>query len=116
MATAFVPTGSSSSGNSSDDEIREAFEGHTRYSSLTSMKSSLKDFQQESPHSWAADPLSVKRPLKVLPLGHRKPKYFAQMSSAYAERPRLNFDKMQHSKRLVMVSNISSPEHIVSSS
>ncbi|XP_064403781.1 uncharacterized protein LOC135349209 [Halichondria panicea] len=96
-------TGSSSSASSSDDEIKEAFEGHTHFHYSPVMKTSLKDFKQGSPLSWGTDPLFANRPLKALPVGHRKPKYFAQMSGSYAERPRLDFNKMQHSKRLVMV-------------
>ncbi len=99
-------TGSSSSASSSDDEIKEAFEGHTHFHYSPIMKTSLKDFKQGSPLSWGNEPLFANRPLKTLPVGHRKPKYFAQMSSAYAERPRLDFNKMQHSKRLVMASAV----------
>ena len=104
--------GSSSSGSSSDDEVKEAFEDHThqRYSFLpltsqTFSWNSLKETKQGYPHTWTADPICSCRPVKVVPVGHRKPKFFAQMSTNYAERPRLDFNKMQHSKRLVMVSS-----------
>ena len=53
---------------------------------------------------WNPDPFVANRPLKVVPIGHKKPKFFAQMSSSRNERPHLDFNKMQHSKRLIMVS------------
>jgi len=60
------------------------------------MKNSLK----QGPHrAWDY------RPHKAMPAGHKKPKYFAQMSNSNSERPRLDFNKMQHSKRLVVVSS-----------
>ena len=89
-----LPAGSSSSGSSSDDEVKEAFENTA------------------SPHSlWPGHTHPWPRPIRVPPTGCRKkaPKYFAQMSSAGAiERPRLDFNKMQYSKRFVMVSVLSS--------
>ncbi len=98
--------GNSSSGCSSDDEVREAFEGHAHFHHSPVMKSSLNELKQGSPHSWSIDPRfsTNSRPLKVLAVEHGKPKYFAGMSSnTFTERPRLDFNKMQHSKRLVMV-------------
>lgn len=97
-----LPAGSSSSGSSSDDEVKEAFENTA------------------SPHSlWPGHTHPWPRPIRVPPTGCRKkaPKYFAQMSSAGAiERPRLDFNKMQYSKRFVMVSVLSSlPCHTRSS-
>ena len=83
-------TEGSSSASSSDDEIKEAFE-----SCLPS-----------SPPAWRAGHTHwVQRPVRVAPSSYRKrvPKYFAQMASTAAiERPRLDFNKMQ-SRRLVMV-------------
>lgn len=86
-----APTGGSSSASSSDDEVKEAFE-----SCLPSPLDHNPDHTFLSP---------VQRPIRVAPSGCRKrvPKYFAQMASAECvERPRLDFNKMQ-SKRLVMV-------------
>ena len=54
---------------------------------------------------WKPDPFVANRPLKVVPVGHRKPKFFAQMTASRNERPHLDFNKMQHSKRLIMVSS-----------
>ena len=97
--------GSSSSASSSDDEIKEAFEGYTHLHCFP-IKTSLAESKQGSPHSCTVmEPVYTTRPVKMVPVGHRKPKYFAQMSGAYSERPRLDFNKMQHSKRLVVVSS-----------
>ena len=49
-------------------------------------------------------PFVTNKPIKVAPVGHKKPKFFAQMSGSHTERPHLDFNKMQHSKRLIMVS------------
>ena len=93
------PAGSSSSGSSSDDEVKEAFESTASSHSL-----------------WPGHTHPWPRPIRVPPTGCRKkaPKYFAQMSSAGTiERPRLDFNKMQYSKRFVMVSALCSlsPPH-----
>ena len=88
------PAGSSSSGSSSDDEVKEAFESTASSHSL-----------------WPGHTHPWPRPIRVPPTGCRKkaPKYFAQMSSAGTiERPRLDFNKMQYSKRFVMVSALCS--------
>lgn len=93
---------------SSDDEVREAFEGHAHFHCSPVMKSSLSELKQGSPHSWSSDPrFTSSRPVKVLAVEQGKPKYFARMNSdGYTERPRLDFNKMQHSKRLVMVCTV----------
>lgn len=90
----------SSNDSSSDDEVKEAFENCLTASS--------------SPPSWSTDHThwsSIQRPIRVpSSAGCRKrgPKYFAQMSSSSSsspvtiERPRLDFNKMQ-SKRFLMV-------------
>ena len=90
-------TGSSSSASSSDDEVKEAFEDYTRRQVHTTFS---RDMKGTLP--WT---MSINRPIKVLPVGCRKrsPKYFAQMSASSLERPFLDFNKMQHSKRAVMV-------------
>lgn len=106
------PAGSSSSSSSSDDEIKEAFEGHSyqRQSSYIPPQSpsyswSLpKDDNPDQAFMWNPDSFVANRPVKVVPVGHRKPKFFAQMSASCNERPHLDFNKMQHSKRLIMVS------------
>lgn len=93
-------TDGSSNDSSSDDEVKEAFENCLTASS--------------SPPSWSTDHThwsSIQRPIRVpSSAGCRKrgPKYFAQMSSSSSsspvtiERPRLDFNKMQ-SKRFLMV-------------
>ena len=52
---------------------------------------------------WNPDPFVANRPVKVVPVGHKKPKFFAQMSASHNERPHLDFNKMQHSRRLILV-------------
>ncbi len=80
------------------------FEGHAHFHYSPVMKNTLNELKQGSPHSWSNDPRFSSRPLKVLAVEHGQPKYFARMSDSFVERPRLDFNKMQHSKRLVMVS------------
>ncbi len=63
--------------------------------------------QQVFNNSWSTGQFEActSRPLKVTPVGHNKHKFFAQMSSRFSsERPYLDFNKMQHSKRVVTVS------------
>ena len=82
-------TEGTSSASSSDDEVREAFE------------------DSAPSHPPDHTPCS-QRPIRVPPSGCRKrvPKYFAQMASPGSiERPRLDFNKMQ-SKRFLMVSTL----------
>ncbi len=110
-------TGSSSSASSSDDEIKEAFDNrqsptrrqvllhHTHrhaYHHQYREKHGTTDLYRASEH---AAYMACHRPVRVVPVGYRKrsPKYFAQMSAGIAERPSLDFNKMHHSKRLVMV-------------
>lgn len=106
----------SSSPSSSDDEIKEAF--HTNSSQHSSdsphthhawgVGGQFPSSTSFVPSSSTKQPLSgwnieaVGRPLKVVP-GRHKHKFFAQMSSNFSDRPYLDFNKMQHSKRLVMV-------------
>lgn len=119
--------GSSSSPSSSDDEIKEAFEtpsisGHHHHWNLTPpVYSQMRAWAQMPPvtaglvpseqqqhqelSSWNIE-TCTSRPLKMVPVSHHKHKFFAQMSTKYSsERPFLDFNKMQHSKRLVMVRN-----------
>lgn len=121
----------SSSPSSSDDEIKEAFEvapvhrqrshpspshhhawamGHasTNFVSSQSSQSPSSSFSSGCPEQplsgWNIDPFEASgRPLKVVPVGRHRHKFFAQMSSNFSERPFLDFNKMQNSKRLVMV-------------
>ena len=98
------PLGNSSSASSSDDEIKEVFE---------SCKQSMVPTRAAFPSRSSRDiqgqvfPQTVdcttNRPLRVVPSGHHKPKFFAQMSATPSERPYLDFNKMQHSKRIPMV-------------
>lgn len=109
--------------SSSDDEIKEAFEATayhlrklsppthyawgksavTHFSPLSSPTSS-KFPSSPNQLSTTGSPVAT-RPHKVVPLGGRhKHKFFAQMPSNFMDRPFLDFNKMQHSKRLVMVS------------
>ena len=102
---------SSSNASSSDDEVKEAFEGcsYPRQSSYAppqypSYSWTLpKDDKADQAFMWNPDPFVAIRPVKVEPAGHKKPKFFAQMSASCSERPHLDFSKMQHSKRLIMV-------------
>ena len=104
--------GSSSSASSSDDEVKEAFEGYScvhqssyappQYPSYS--WTLPKDSRADKAFMWNPDPFVANRPVKVTPIGHKKPKFFAQMSASHSERPHLDFNKMQHSKRLIMVS------------
>ena len=99
--------------SSSDDEIKEAFECPPPHSKplpavpvyRSQIWSAFKDVKEtQTSFPWNSNPfVESNRPLKVVPVGHRKPKFFAQMSTNYNERPSLDFNKMQHSKRLVMV-------------
>lgn len=64
--------------------------------------------QQAFNNSWSIGQLEAcaSRPLKVVPVSQNKHKFFAQMSSRFSsERPFLDFNKMQHSKRVVTVSS-----------
>ena len=96
--------GSSSSASSSDDEIKEAFESYKqRLVPLSAAVPSWNSRDMWGPvYPKTMDPISS-RPLRVVPSGHRKPKFFAQMSATPSERPYLDFNKMQHSKRVLMV-------------
>ena len=118
----------SSSPSSSDDEIKEAFETSTtsssrhQWSRTPPAHSSARAWAQSVPSpsgtpgeqqqalnsSWSIGQFEActSRPLKVVPVGgQNKHKFFAQMSTRYSsERPFLDFNKMQHSKRVVMVS------------
>lgn len=101
-------TGSSSSASSSDDEIKEAFENSTcRQVPPCPPRPSCSPWELRGPlPPWGTEHATFCRPLKVLPTGYRKksPKYFAQMSvPCGGERPFLDFNKMQHSKRLSAV-------------
>lgn len=101
--------GSSSNASSSDDEIKEAFEGYSclcrcSYSPSYSW-TLLNDNKADQAFMWNPDPFVTNRPVKVAPVGHKKPKFFAQMSGSRSERPHLDFNKMQQSKRLIMVSS-----------
>ena len=98
--------GSSSNASSSDDEIKEAFEGLRQSSYLPPQPPSYlwtlpKDDKAGQAFMY---PFVTNKPIKVAPVGHKKPKFFAQMSGSRTERPHLDFNKMQHSKRLIMVS------------
>jgi len=63
------------------------------------------DQQQSLNSSWSVGQYDASRPLKCVPVEHNKHKFFAQMASPFSsERPYLDFNKMQHSKRVVMVS------------
>ena len=103
--------GSSSSASSSDDEIKEAFEGHSYHRQSSYIPPQCPSYswtipkgdKSEQAFMWNPDPFVTNRPLKVVPVGHRKPKFFAQMTASHNERPHINFNKMQHSKRLIMV-------------
>ena len=103
--------GSSSNASSSDDEIKEAFESYSslRQSSYVPPRCPSyswalpKDDNAEQAFMWNPDPSVANRPVKVVPVGHKKPKFFAQMSASHNKRPHLDFDKMQHSKRLILV-------------
>ena len=99
---AYPPLGSSSSASSSDDEIKEVFESCKQRQVPTRAafpSRSSRDMQGQ------VFPQTVdSRPLRVVPSGHHKPKFFAQMSATASEQPDLDFNKMQHSKRLLMVS------------
>lgn len=104
-------TGSSSSAGSSDEEIKEAFEGHSLQCELLCDSPPLhhnswtppKDIKIDRAFAWHSGLCVTPRPLKVVPAGHRKPKFFAQMTASHSRRPHIDFDKMQHSKRLNMV-------------
>ena len=108
--------GSSSNASSSDDEIKEAFEGYSclRQSSYVPPQcpsyswTFSKDNKADQAFMWNPDPFVANRPVKVVPVGHKKPKFFAQMSASHNERPHLDFNKMQHSKRLIMVRSAAS--------
>ena len=98
--------GSSSNASSSDNEIKEAFEGLRQSSYLPPQSPSYlwtlpKDNKAGQAFMY---PFVTNKPIKVAPVGHKKPKFFAQMSGSHTERPHLDFNKMQHSKRLIMVS------------
>ena len=98
------PLGNSSSASSSDDEIKEVFESCKQRMVPTRAafpSRSSRDIQgQVFPQTVDS---TTNRPLRVVPLGHHKPKFFAQMSATPSERPYLDFNKMQHSKRIPMV-------------
>ena len=102
---AYPPLGSSSSASSSDDEIKEVFESCKQRQVPTraafSSRSSRDMQGQVFPQTVDSN---TNRPLRVVPSGHHKPKFFAQMAATASERPSLDFNKMQHSKRLLMVS------------
>ena len=102
---------SGGSASSSDDEIKEAFEGHSYLSQSTyfppqcpSCSWTFSKDKVDQAFMWKPDPFVANRPLKVVPAGHKKPKFFAQMSASHYERPHLDFNKMQHSKRSITVS------------
>lgn len=98
------PLGSSSSASSSDDEIKEAFESYKQR--LVPLSAAVPSWNARDMRAVVfpktMDPITS-RPLRVVPSGHRKPKFFAQMSATPSERPYLDFNKMQHSKRVLMV-------------
>ena len=105
----FVAIPGSSSPSSSDDEIKEAFEVHPHEHRNPSLP---------NPHLWgwgkpsgpscttstSGCSFTFEPTSRPVPVSHHKHKFFAQMSTNFSERPYLDFNKMQHSKRLVMVS------------
>ena len=79
---------------------------------FTSPPSSSSSSSPKQPVSaWNIE--AARRPHRVVPpIGRHKHKFFAQMPSSFSDRPFLDFNKMQHSKRLVMVSSeLNKQEH-----